>query len=109
MAGRLGRSDPINRAFVWDARRFRDVTIYISEIAAIGTVFAPTATSIATPSVISAIGTVYGATLHSYHYQYPTSDISGTGWTTNTGSSSNLYAAIDEVTTDDADYVVVTL
>lgn len=36
----------------------------------------------------------------------PTSDISNTGWTASTGS--DLFAMLDEVTPDDADYIVAT-
>lgn len=36
----------------------------------------------------------------------PTSDVSvGAGWTTNAGSSSNLYATLDEHPRDSSDYV----
>lgn len=35
----------------------------------------------------------------------PVSDVSAGGWTTNTGATTNLYAAIDEPTADDSDYI----
>ena len=38
-------------------------------------------------------------------YAYPVSDISPGSWTTDTGATTNLYAAIDEVTRNDADYI----
>lgn len=35
----------------------------------------------------------------------PVSDVTVGAWTTNTGATSNLYAAIDESTADDSDYI----
>lgn len=36
---------------------------------------------------------------------YPTSDIAINGWTTNADGTTNLYATIDEVSADDADFI----
>lgn len=40
-----------------------------------------------------------------YTYARPDSDVSAGGWTTDTGGTTNLYTAIDESTTNDADFI----
>lgn len=64
----------------------------------------------ANPGVATGVGTANNATGLSLQSLYPNVDISVTGWTTQAGGTSNLYATLDEVDADDdADYVTAVL
>jgi hypothetical protein len=49
------------------------------------------------------------ATVTTFQTVYPSADIQITGWTTNTGATTNLWQAVDESVLDTADYVTAVL
>lgn len=67
---------------------------------------AATATDVTvSPSLLTATLTLFAPTIAITQIAHPTSDVSAGGWTTDTGATTDLYAAIDEATPADDDFI----